>query len=186
MKFVVTRIIFILKRFFLCSRQYVVDYKCTNDIDSSWFIRDASKSFPSGHSSTSFYEAVFVIWLVFWNKSHEFILFMLNNIFVSFKPRYLQMRSPRIRSRLLIPTIQCVFLLFACLCSLSRITDHRHHWWDVLAGAKIGILFASLTVGNSQLKNAQKFILIFFFFQFCSFKTAVYFPLQKFPNEKSE
>lgn len=43
-------------------RQYVVDYKCTNNIDSSWFIRDASKSFPSGHSSTSFYEAVFLIW----------------------------------------------------------------------------------------------------------------------------
>lgn len=64
-KFVVTRIIFILKHFFLGFRQYVVDYKCTNDIDSSWFIRDASKSFPSGHSSTSFYEAVFVIWLVF-------------------------------------------------------------------------------------------------------------------------
>lgn len=49
--------------FYFCRfRQYVVDYKCTNDIDSSWFVRDASKSFPSGHSSTSFYEAVFLIW----------------------------------------------------------------------------------------------------------------------------
>lgn len=69
--------------------------------------------------------------------------------------RYLQMRSPKIRSRMLIPTIQCIFLLYACLCSVSRITDNRHHWWDVLAGAKIGILFASLVV------NFQKNIILF-------------------------
>lgn len=69
--------------------------------------------------------------------------------------RYLQMRSPKIRSRMLIPTIQCIFLLYACLCSASRITDNRHHWWDVLAGAKIGILFASLVV------NFQKNIILF-------------------------
>ncbi|XP_031640300.1 phospholipid phosphatase 3-like isoform X2 [Contarinia nasturtii] len=113
--------------------QYVIDYKCTNDIDSSWFVRDASKSFPSGHSSTSFYEAIFLIW-------------------------YLQMRTPKIRSKLLIPTLQCVFLLYAFLCSVSRITDHRHHWWDVLAGAKIGIVFASLVCiflcKNFQTKKA--------------------------------
>lgn len=60
--------------------------------------------------------------------------------------RYLQVRTPKIRSKLLIPTIQAFFLLFALLCSISRITDNRHHWWDVLAGAKIGILFASLVV----------------------------------------
>lgn len=100
---------------------YVTEYECTNNIDSSWFVRDASKSFPSGHSSTSFYEAIFLIW-------------------------FLQARSPRIRSKLLLPTIQCTILLYALLCSISRITDNRHHWWDVLAGAKIGILFASLTV----------------------------------------
>lgn len=65
------------------------------------------------------------------------------------------MRSPKIRSRMLIPTVQCIFLLYACLCSVSRITDNRHHWWDVLAGAKIGILFASLVV------NFQKNIILF-------------------------
>lgn len=43
-------------------RQYVVDWHCTNNIDNSWFVRDASKSFPSGHSSTAFFEAVFLIW----------------------------------------------------------------------------------------------------------------------------
>lgn len=107
-------------------RQYVTDYECTNTIDGQWFVRDASKSFPSGHSSTAFYEAIFLIW-------------------------YLQARSPCIRSKLLIPTVQSILLLLALLCSVSRITDHRHHWWDVLAGAKIGILFASLTVSNTRL-----------------------------------
>lgn len=62
--------------------------------------------------------------------------------------RFLQMRTPKIRSRFLIPTIQAIFLLYACLCSVSRITDHRHHWWDVLAGANIGIIFASLVVND--------------------------------------
>lgn len=56
------------------------------------------------------------------------------------------MRTPRIRSRLLIPTIQAMFLLYAFLCSISRITDNRHHWWDVMAGSIIGIAFASFTV----------------------------------------
>lgn len=60
--------------------------------------------------------------------------------------RYLQTRSPHIRSRFLIPTLQSIFLLCAALCSFSRITDHRHHWWDVLAGAIIGIGFATATV----------------------------------------
>lgn len=58
------KIVLIFFVVFLFCRQYVVDYKCTNDIDSSWFVRDASKSFPSGHSSTSFFEAVFLIWWV--------------------------------------------------------------------------------------------------------------------------
>lgn len=64
--------------------------------------------------------------------------------------RYLQVRSPRIRSRLLIPILQSIFILCASLCSFSRITDHRHHWWDVLAGATIGIVFATATVINFQ------------------------------------
>lgn len=113
--------IFIFFLFISVCSQYVTEYECTNTNDGQWFVRDASKSFPSGHSSTAFYEAIFLIW-------------------------YLQARSPRIRSKLLIPTVQSILLLLALFCSVSRITDHRHHWWDVLAGANIGILFASLTV----------------------------------------
>lgn len=80
-----------------------------------------------------------------------FILYSLDGVAILISwpnpwNRYLQMRSPRIRSKLLIPTIQSIVLLYALLCSISRITDNRHHWWDVLAGAKIGIIFSSLVV----------------------------------------
>lgn len=78
-------------------------------------------------------------------------------IFGVFIFRFLQMRSPRIRSRLLVPTVQCVFLLFAALCSVSRITDHRHHWWDVLIGASIGTLFAVFAV-NIQFNIFSPFL----------------------------
>lgn len=37
------------------------------------------------------------------------------------------------------PLLVCVCLLWSVLCSLSRITDRRHHWWDVLAGAILGV-----------------------------------------------
>ena len=52
------------------------------------------------------------------------------------------------------------FISFALLCSISRIIDKRHHWWDVLAGMLIGMFFAYITViwhANSfQLKDIKK------------------------------
>ena len=39
-----------------------------------------------------------------------------------------------------------MFLLWALVCSLSRITDHRHHWWDVVAGSVVGVVSALYTV----------------------------------------
>ena len=37
---------------------------------------------------------------------------------------------------------------FISLCSISRIIDKRHHWWDVLAGVIGGISLAVITVRN--------------------------------------
>merc|ERR1712079_115657 len=53
--------------------------------------------------------------------------------------------------------LQMVFICFALLCSISRIVDKRHHWWDVLAGVILGISLAVITVkwhvNDFKLKN---------------------------------
>lgn len=46
----------------------------------------------------------------------------------------------------MLPTLHTMFLFWACVCSFSRIVDHRHHWWDVLVGASLGVGFGILTV----------------------------------------
>lgn len=101
--------------------RYVSTYTCTNTDYRPYFIRDASKSFPSGHSSVSVYGSIFMIW-------------------------YLQKRCPKIGSIIALPLCQVVVATWGIFCSLSRIIDNRHHWWDVLAGAFIGVVAAYLTV----------------------------------------
>ncbi|XP_052868286.1 phospholipid phosphatase 1-like isoform X1 [Anopheles cruzii] len=100
--------------------EYITSYTCTNREESHYFVRDASKSFPSGHSAMSVFEAIFMIW-------------------------YLEKRVPRLRSVLTVPLCQMVLMCWAVFCSLSRITDNRHHWWDVLAGSIAGALAAIIT-----------------------------------------
>lgn len=38
--------------------RYIDYYECTNEKDYSYFVRDASKSFPSGHASISVYGSI--------------------------------------------------------------------------------------------------------------------------------
>uniref|UniRef100_A0A1Y9IUJ3 Phosphatidic acid phosphatase type 2/haloperoxidase domain-containing protein n=1 Tax=Anopheles minimus TaxID=112268 RepID=A0A1Y9IUJ3_9DIPT len=100
--------------------EYISSYTCTNMDESLYFVRDASKSFPSGHSAMSVFEAIFLIW-------------------------YLEKRVPRLRTLFTIPLLQMVLMCWAVFCSLSRITDHRHHWWDVLAGTVAGCIAGFMT-----------------------------------------
>lgn len=37
-------------------------------------------------------------------------------------------------------------LIWGVVCSLTRIVDRRHHWWDVLAGSVLGIAVAYYVV----------------------------------------
>lgn len=37
------------------------------------------------------------------------------------------------------PFLYSVCLTMTLLCSLTRITDRRHHWWDVLTGDILGL-----------------------------------------------
>ncbi|XP_063540684.1 phospholipid phosphatase 2-like isoform X1 [Cydia strobilella] len=101
---------------------YVTQYKCTSDY-SQYLRIDAIRSFPSGHSSLSVYCGLFLAW-------------------------YLQRRafSWHSRSVLIVPLVQAVCLGYAAVCSLTRVSDHRHHWYDVLAGASMGLLSALYTV----------------------------------------
>ncbi|XP_032519537.2 phospholipid phosphatase 2-like isoform X1 [Danaus plexippus] len=97
--------------------EYVATFECTSSRSTSWLQRDSYHSFPSGHTSLSVLCGFFMAW-------------------------YLQRRafSWRRRSVLVVPLLQVACVSYSALCSLSRITDHRHHWWDVLVGAVVGVL----------------------------------------------
>lgn len=95
--------------------EFVSEFKCTSTSHSQWLQQDAYHSFPSGHTSLSVYAGWFAAW-------------------------YLQTRafSWSNRSALIVPLLQVLLICYAVVCSFTRITDHRHHWWDVAIGAIIG------------------------------------------------
>lgn len=120
-----------------CSAGLVTEYECTGSAHI-WILRDLYKSFPSGHASLSIYSASF------------FVLHFRNVDASVFYHKVIP---------LLVQGIYCVLAIF---CSISRITDHRHHWWDVLSGALLGTLCAYLTIlllvhkYNKEDKNTKK------------------------------
>ncbi|CAG5015091.1 unnamed protein product [Parnassius apollo] len=103
--------------------EYVSSYTCTSTKYSRYLRIDSSRSFPSAHASLSIYCGLFLAW-------------------------YLQRRafSWHNRSVLLVPLLQILCIIYAAVCPLSRLTDHRHHWWDVLAGGVMGFISALYTV----------------------------------------
>ncbi|XP_044745669.1 phospholipid phosphatase 1-like isoform X2 [Coccinella septempunctata] len=110
---------------------FIEDYTCTNKEYSSWLISDASKSFPSGHSSISVFASLFTAYVI-------------------------QTRLPSAATgRLFKPFLIAVCLSWGILCSLSRIADRRHHWWDVLSGTVLGILGVIFftTIFHQKQKN---------------------------------
>lgn len=52
-------------------------------------------------------------------------------------------RQIRTNSHLMLNVLQFFCIFWALLCSLTRITDYRHHWWDVLFGSILGTTVAS-------------------------------------------
>uniref|UniRef100_A0A674NJN9 Phospholipid phosphatase 1 n=1 Tax=Takifugu rubripes TaxID=31033 RepID=A0A674NJN9_TAKRU len=59
---------------------------------------------------------------------------------------YIQARLRSEWARLLRPTIQFFLIATAVYVGLSRVSDYKHHWSDVLAGLLLGALAAVFTV----------------------------------------
>ncbi|TSK58132.1 Phospholipid phosphatase 3 [Bagarius yarrelli] len=97
-----------------CSAGYITDYVCRGN-DSK--VQEARKSFFSGHASFSMYT---MLYLAF----------------------YLQSRFTWRGARLLRPLVQFTLLMMAFYTGLSRVSDHKHHPTDVLAGFVQGALVA--------------------------------------------
>lgn len=84
--------------------------------DSS-LITEARLSFPSGHSSTSFYAMVFLI-------------------------IYIQARVTTLKLRFVKVFVQLIAFSAAYLTSISRVKDYHHRGSDVIGGAVLGALIA--------------------------------------------
>ncbi|XP_013407286.1 phospholipid phosphatase 1 isoform X2 [Lingula anatina] len=94
--------------------RYIVDYTCMGDAK---LVHEARLSFLSGHASYSMYCMMYLA-------------------------IYIQARMQWNRSRLLKPFLQLVVITMALLTGLSRISDYKHHWSDVLAGLSLGAAVA--------------------------------------------
>ncbi|XP_022252853.1 phospholipid phosphatase 2-like isoform X2 [Limulus polyphemus] len=114
-----------------CSQGIISEYSCTGS-GPYWLVKvDIYKSFPSGHASLSFYTSVFV-------------------------SLYVQVRIHRTsKSHLLKSWLQLLFLSWALVCSLTRISDYRHFWWDVLVGSLVGIVGGILTMFCTEWLQIQ-------------------------------
>ncbi|XP_077981866.1 phospholipid phosphatase 1-like [Glandiceps talaboti] len=103
---------------FNCSDGYIDWDVCTGDEE---MIQGSRLSFISGHSSLSWYCAVF------------FVVYLQRQLVLS------------CFSTLLKPILQLCALMLALLTALSRVSDYKHHWSDVLAGSLVGATVALFT-----------------------------------------
>ncbi|XP_059840154.1 phospholipid phosphatase 3 [Hypanus sabinus] len=97
-----------------CSLGYIENFECRGNESK---VQEARKSFFSGHASFSLYT---MLYLAF----------------------YLQARFTWRGARLLRPLLQFTLVMMAFYTGLSRVSDHKHHPTDVLAGFAQGALVA--------------------------------------------
>ncbi|RVE41309.1 hypothetical protein evm_014040 [Chilo suppressalis] len=110
--------------------EFVSSFTCTSTQYSRYLVIDSTRSFPSAHASLAIYCGLFLAW-------------------------YLQRRafSWHNRSVLAVPLAQTLCVTYAAVCALTRLTDHRHHWWDVLVGGAMGTLAALYTVSGINIED---------------------------------
>uniref|UniRef100_A0A1A9WIZ7 Phosphatidic acid phosphatase type 2/haloperoxidase domain-containing protein n=1 Tax=Glossina brevipalpis TaxID=37001 RepID=A0A1A9WIZ7_9MUSC len=97
--------------------KYIMDFRCQALGSTERMLKEARLSFPSGHSSFSFFTMVYLA-------------------------MYLQSRMTWQGSKLFRHFLQFCFIMIAWYTALSRVSDYKHHWSDVLAGTIIGSLIA--------------------------------------------
>lgn len=112
--------------------RYIEEFTCTSAISTPRMLKEMRLSFPSGHSSFSMYTLIYCA-------------------------IYLQSRMNWRGSKLLKHFLQFLLIMLAWYTCLSRISDYKHHWSDVLAGAVLGSTVA-IVVSNycSDLFDARR------------------------------
>ncbi|KAK3546346.1 hypothetical protein QTP70_025757 [Hemibagrus guttatus] len=110
-----------------CSLGYITEYMCMGEDSKVQEARHVHvhlmKSFFSGHASFSMYTMFYLA-------------------------MYLQSRFTWEGARLLRPLVQFTLLMMAFYTGLSRVSDHKHHPTDVLAGFVQGALVAYCVVSS--------------------------------------
>ncbi|XP_075382651.1 phospholipid phosphatase 1 isoform X1 [Mycteria americana] len=101
-----------------CSLGYIENFSCQGDKAK---INEGRLSFYSGHSSFSMYCMLFLA-------------------------LYLQARMKGDWARLVRPTLQFGLIAASIYVGLSRVSDYKHHWSDVLTGLIQGAVVAVLIV----------------------------------------
>lgn len=97
-----------------CSVGYVEDYNCTGSPSA---VKEARKSFYSGHASFSMYTMMYLVF-------------------------YLQARFTWLGARMLRPVVQFILVMLALYTGFTRVSDYRHHPSDVVMGYIQGLLVA--------------------------------------------
>ncbi|NP_001279364.1 phospholipid phosphatase 1 isoform X2 [Callorhinchus milii] len=101
-----------------CSMGYIEKFTC---LGNARMVTEARLSFFSGHSSFSMYCMMFLA-------------------------LYLQARMTANWCRLLRPTLQFGLIATSIYVGLSRVSDYKHHWSDVLTGLIEGAIASTLVV----------------------------------------
>ncbi|XP_032669175.1 putative phosphatidate phosphatase isoform X2 [Odontomachus brunneus] len=101
--------------------RYIEDFVCTASNITARKLKEIRLSFPSGHSSFSAYTMIYLA-------------------------VYFQLRIRWEGSKLLKHFLQLICLITAWFTAMSRISDYKHHWSDVLAGSTLGVIMAVLVI----------------------------------------
>lgn len=120
---------------------YVSNYVCTGTAE---LIREAERSFPSGHASNAFCGLGYLIFYIQgrfkWQRSKTSPRFQQANRSQNWWRAALYKLYWIIEAAT--PTIQVLLILSAAYIAATRVVDHYHHVRDVVAGGVIGIIMS--------------------------------------------